>query len=179
MPHVPTPTPPPTTSTALASATFDLAVIGKTRGFMVDLLRAHTLAQVNRVPPGFRNNLIWNARHCYVSLYLLVFARNNATAAEMATLGYAPPSEEEVAAYRKGTAPEGEVDAAAVEHAIGRLGDMSWAARLTDAFLDSARYDAYDASWGVRLHSAAEAIAYVNMHEGMHLGVMLAQRKLL
>ena len=146
---------------------------------MIDLLRGHSLAQVNRVPEGFRNNLIWNARHCYVSLHLLVFVRNGATADEMAALGYTPPTEAEVAAYRKGTAPDGDVAAAEVAQAVARLGEMAWAGRLTEDFVAPDRYDAYDTSWGVRIRGAAEAIAYVNMHEGMHLGVMLAQRKLL
>ena len=145
---------------------------------MSELLGAHTLSQVNHVPEGFANNLIWNAAHCYVSLHLLVFALNDATTEEMAALGYRAPSRELVDAYRKGTRPTGPVDEGFVAEVRTWLVDFAWVDELDEAFLSPGRYRAYDTSWGVRLDSAAEAIAYINMHEGMHLGVMLSQRKL-
>ena len=162
----------------LPHARHNLAVIAATRRLMVEMLRGHTLAQVNAIPAGFRNNLIWNAAHCWVSLHRVVFLRNGASDQELALMGVPVPDEATREGYRNGTAPTGDVEAAFVDTVCAALSDATWSARLTEEFLVPERYTAWTTMWGVELHDAGEGLAYINMHEGMHYGVMLSIRKL-
>ncbi len=164
---------------AVAFARHNLAIIGATRRLLVDLLQAHTLEQVNRIPPGFSNNLIWNAAHLAPSLHSVVFRRNNTSDQEMAVMAYYPPSADQIAAYSKGTRPAGDVDRAFVDRVCAQLLDQTWFDIVRPEFLVADRYTDWTTMWGVELKSAAEGLAYINMHEGMHFGVCLGLRKAL
>ncbi len=163
----------------LAQARHNLAVIGATRRLTVDLLKGHTLAQVNRTPAGFSNNLIWNAAHLAPSMHSVVFRRNSASDQEMAVMAYCAPPEDQIAEYSKGTRPTGEVDQAFVDRICAQLHDQAWFDALRPEFLLPERYTTWTTMWGVELLDAAEGLNYINMHEGMHFGVCLGLRKAL
>lgn len=162
---------------ALHHAHHNLAIIAATRSRMVTLLEDHNLEQLNAVPPGFNNNLIWNAAHCYVSTHRVAFVQNGVSDQEMTVMAYHPPTTDLTAAYQKGTRPTGDVDQAFVDDIIAALSHQPWMSGLAEQFLIPERYENWITSWGVELHSAGEALSYLNMHEGMHYGVMLALRK--
>ena len=166
-------------SDALAHARHNLAIIGATRGRMVDLLQQYSLEQVNAVPAGFNNNLIWNAAHCYASMHRVLFLQNGASEPEMGVMGYREPTPEVMAGYVKGTRPTGDVDQAFVDETCAILSDQAWFGRVFKEFLIPERYTTWTTMWGVELTDAGQALSYLNMHEGMHYGVMLSLRKLL
>ncbi len=155
-----------------------LEVLFATRRLIVELLHAQSLTQLNQVPAGFANNLIWNAAHCWVSFHLVIFDKNGCTSQEAESLGVPVPAPELIAAYRGGTRPAGAVDQAFVDQVCAALSAQAWTSQLDASFLAPERYTTWTSSWKVTLHSAAEALPYMLMHEGMHYGVMLAQRKL-
>ncbi|WAC00870.1 DinB family protein [Lacinutrix neustonica] len=51
--------------------TFD--VFAKTGGFFKAYLEELSLAQLNAIPNGFNNNVIWNIGHCIVTEQILVY----------------------------------------------------------------------------------------------------------
>ncbi len=169
----------PDTTTVIAQARHNLAIIGATRRLMVDLLKEHSLEQINRIPPGFSNNLIWNAAHVAVGLHSVVFRRNNASDQEMAVMAYYPPSDAQIAGYSKGTRPTEDVDQAFVDMVCQQLLETTWFDTLRPEFLLPDRYSSWTTMWGVELHDAGQGLTYINMHEGMHFGVCLGLRKAL
>ena len=84
----------------------------KSRKFLKDLLENLTLEQLNKVPEGFNNNIIWNVAHTIVTQQLLVY---NLSAIPMII------SDELVEMYRKGTKVERDVTQAEVDLIKGLL----------------------------------------------------------
>src|SRR5690554_7235137 len=89
---------------------FDIAI--KNRNILKTFLETCTLEELNKVPKGFNNNIIWNIAHTIVTQQLLVY---NLSAVPMFV------SDDLVNRYRKGTKPEGAVTQSEVERIKGLL----------------------------------------------------------
>jgi len=147
----------------------DLELLAQTRRQLLGMLEEHSLEQLNRIPAGFNNNLIWNAAHCWVTQVLLTRG--------LGQLGFDLP-EEFVATYRKGGAPGKDVTAEELEFIREGLRESpNELARDLDAE-DWTNFKPYRTSYGASMANISEAVRFNNAHEAMHLGVMLAQRKL-
>lgn len=139
-----------------------------TRENIQKIMDSFSLEQLNHIPPGFNNNLIWNYGHVIVTQQLLVYQLS-----KMDML-IAP---ELVNKYRKGTKPEQSVSQAEYNilqdlmHSLPKRTINNYEAGL---FKD---YTTYTTSYGVTISNVEEAIYFNNIHEGMHLGVMLSIRK--
>lgn len=146
-----------------------LALLRATRYNIHGIYRNHTKDRLDAVPTGLNNNLIWNAGHVIATMEGLTYG--------LAGLE-APSGRAFIDRYRKGTRPEG--PASAEDHAY--IGEQLLAGidRLeTDLeALDWSGFKEYTTSFGVTLHGAGEAMTFNNMHEAMHLGTMLALRRL-
>jgi hypothetical protein len=147
----------------------------------LDLLRAvrkNTLAllepfpaeELNQIPPGFSNNLIWNAAHMLVTQQLLTYQRSGLPAAV---------SGDWIERFRKGSKPDqrvGPEEIRAIKKALQESPD--W----LQQDIEQGRFqtfEPYQTSYGVQLHSFNEAVVFNNIHENLHLGYMMALRKAL
>lgn len=131
---------------------------------------AFSVEELNRIPAGLNNNLIWNAGHLIATLEGLTYGLS----------GLPQPSGPDfIARYRKGTAPHGDADAAECARILDDLLPSvdRFAADLDR--LDWSNYREYATSFGVTLHDLGDAITFNNMHETLHLGAVLTQRTLL
>ena len=50
---------------------FDIAI--KNRVLLQGFIENHTLEELNKVPTGFSNNIIWNIAHTIVTQQLLIY----------------------------------------------------------------------------------------------------------
>lgn len=145
---------------------FDIAI--KNRKLLSDFIENHTLEQLNKVPNGFSNNIIWNIAHTIVTQQLLVY---NLSGLPMLV------SDEMVTAYRKGTKPERDASQAEVDAIKGLLfSTIEKSKEDYDAKIFQT-YNEYTVTTKSVLSTVEEAIDFNNFHEGIHLGYILALRK--
>ena len=117
------------------------------------------------MPAGFNNNIFWNIKHCVVVQQLLVYGLPNLPM---------HISEEEIANYKKGTKPEGDIGQAEVDACKKQLFEL-----LDQTEKDIERelfetYNEYTVTTKTTLTNVKEAIELNNVHEGIHLGYVLA-----
>ncbi|MBW4359034.1 DinB family protein [Flavobacterium taihuense] len=128
----------------------------------------YTLEQLNKIPEGFSNNLIWNLGHIIVTQQLLVYKLSGLPMVV---------SDEMVEKYRKGTKPEHDVTQAEVDEIKALL--LKSVDQLETDYNNGifVNYQEYPTSTGYILKSAKGAIEFNNFHEGLHIGIMMSIRK--
>lgn len=134
------------------------------------ILDNYTLEQLNKVPEGFNNNLIWNIAHVVVTQQLLMY--------KLSGLAMQVP-DEMVETYKKGTKTEREATKEEVEMIKGFLFTTL---DQTEKDLEAGvftNFTEYPTSTGFVLKSIEDALNFNNFHEGIHLGYILALKKAL
>lgn len=147
-----------------------LEVLLQHRKVLYYYLKETPLSVLNLIPPGFRNNIVWNIGHSVVVQQLLVYRRSK--------LSLSVP-DEMVAHYRPGTVPDGQATAAEVE-SLRKLVFTTVEKTSDDYQLGLFRtYDSFTTATNVTLSRVDDAILFNNYHEGLHLGTILALQKAL
>lgn len=149
---------------------FSLDITLKTRKIFYHYLETLTLEQLNKIPKGFNNTIYWNIKHCVVVQQMLVYGLSNIP---MHISG------EEVAGYKKGTKPEGNIHKADVELCKKQLFELL---KQTETDLANGifkTYNVYTVTTKTILTSAEDAIEFNNFHEGIHLGYVMALQRCL
>ena len=140
------------------------------RKILAQYLDNYTLAQLNKVPAGFNNNLIWNIAHIIVVQQMLVY---NLSGLPMMV------SPEMVEKYKRGTKPQADVTQQEIDE-IKRLLFETIAHTKSDfeqnRFATTA-YNTFTTQMGFTLKTAAEAMQFNYYHEAMHVGMMMGIRK--
>lgn len=149
-------------------STFDINQ--SSRNILLKFLENYSLDQLNKIPEGYGNNLIWNIGHIVVVQQMLVY---NLSGLPMLV------SSEMVEKYKKGTKPEVPVSQGEVEQIKALLfatleqtkNDFS-----ANIFKD---YNAFTTMTGFHIRNAQEAMEFNNYHEGVHTGIMMRISKFL
>jgi hypothetical protein len=138
------------------------------RKWVVQFLENHTLEQLNKIPEGFSNNLIWNIGHIVVAQQLLV---NKLSGLPLMV------SDDLVKKYSKGTKPEQD----ATQEEVDEIKSLLFKTiEQTEADYNNGifvNYQEYPTSTGLVLQSAKGAMQFVNFHDGLHIGIMMNIRK--
>lgn len=147
-----------------------ITTLESTRRNIIKILDDHSNDQINKIPEGFSNNLIWNFGHVIVTQQLLCY---KLAGQEMIV------SNELVEAFRKGSKPDVVYDEAYYKDLIS-LSEKS-ITRLKEDYKNGlfSDYKEYKTSYGVTLSSIEDAISFNNVHEGHHFGTVLALKKFL
>ena len=138
------------------------------RAVLLKVLDNHSLEQLNKIPAGFGNNLIWNIAHCVSSQQVLIYKLSGLPS---------NVSEEFINKYRKGTKPEGDVSQAEVDEIRSLL--LSTLDQVQKDFTDGIfqNYTEYETSLGYILKNINGALDFNNYHEGIHTGIIMSIRK--
>lgn len=139
------------------------------REILLKLLENHSLEQLNKIPQGFNNNIIWNIGHCVAAQQTLVYKLSG-----LPTM----VSEEFIVKYRKGTKPEGDVSQEEVDEIRAMLtATLEKTSNDFDKgiFVD---YNEYTTSMGFTLRNVDDALNFNNYHEGIHTGIIMSIKKL-
>lgn len=138
------------------------------REIYAKLLEKYTLDQLNKIPEGFSNNLIWNIGHIMVSQQILVYR------------GAGQPlliSDDLVSLYMRGTRPERDATQAEVEQIKELL--FSTIIKTEQDYHNGlfTTYTARKSELGFSLDSIEDAIAFNNYHEAIHFGIIMSIKK--
>lgn len=147
----------------------NIAVAQVVRQLIAPIFESYSVEQLNKIPKGFSNNLIWNIAHIVVTEQILVYKLS----------GLQPMvSEQLIEKFKKGTKPSGEVSA----YEISEIKDL-----LSTTLIQTQKdyqagvfktFQEYPTSSGYILKDIEDALAYNLFHEGIHLGVIMAIKKL-
>jgi hypothetical protein len=140
----------------------------RSRNMILELLQKHTLEQLNKIPEGFNNNLIWNIGHIIVAQQVLVYKLSGLPMMI---------ADEMVDKYKNGSRPERDVTQAELDEIKILLFDSINKTTIDYNNGVFKTYNEYTTSIGFNLKNAEEAIVYNNFHEGLHLGIMMSLRK--
>lgn len=123
-------------------------------------------AQLSQIPDGFRNNIYWNIAHSVATQQILCYKLSGLPTVV---------SDNFIDTYRKGTVPKGDVPS---NEDILKLKEIL---SLTQQKLEEdykqglfKNFTSYATSYGFELSSIEDAITFNNVHESMHLGVVIA-----
>lgn len=138
------------------------------RTIFLEILENYSLEQLNKIPEGFSNNIIWNIGHVIAAQQSLVYRLSGLPL---------HVSDVFIEKYKKGTKPE----AAVSETEVTEIKELL-SATLMQCHKDYTEgifttYQEYTTSMGITLRSVEDALHCNNFHEGLHLGVIMSLRK--
>ena len=143
--------------------------IKRTRQSLLQLVEGLTTEQLNEVPSGFNNNIIWNLAHLVAVQQGICYKRSGVSTVV---------DEQFIAAFTRGTKPERLIDAAEVDNIKDELLtslDQFQQDHIANLF---ANYRAWTTPYTVELASIEDAIDFLVFHEGLHYGYVMALRRL-
>ena len=143
--------------------------IQATRKLFLTFLDSLSIDELNIVPEGFNNNIIWNFGHVIVSQQILCYK-----------LAGLPLKIEDtfVSKYSKGTKPETFINDTELiflkQQAVSLIEEL--VVDLEKGVFTS--YNNYTTSFNVELNSVKDAVKFIAMHEGLHLGYAMALKRI-
>jgi hypothetical protein len=140
------------------------------RKILSQFLENYTLDQLNKIPEGYSNNLIWNIGHIVVVQQMLVYKLSGLPMMI---------SDEMVNAYKKGSKPEHNATQAEVDEIKSLLLKTINQTEVDFANKIFKNFQEYPTSVGYTIKSAEDAMSFNYFHEGLHIGIMMSIRKFL
>jgi hypothetical protein len=147
-----------------------LNITRKTRENFIRLIEKSTVEELNEIPEGFNNNIIWNFGHIVSSQQGLCYVLSNVDT--VIDRQYMLP-------FRKGTKPEKFFNA----EEINTLKELmrSTIDQLEEDLKSNkfSTYNAFTTDYGVEVKSNAEAVQFFVVHDALHYGIASAIKKVI
>ena len=139
-------------------------VLKQTRKLLLKVINHLSIEQLNKIPQGFKNNIVWNVAHLVVTQQLLCYKLSNKKCLI---------SEVMIENFQKGSTPSYFVDEAEFENIKKLL--LTLPETLEEDYNQGAfkEYATYTTSVNITLNNIDDAIIFNTYHEGTHLGVIL------
>jgi hypothetical protein len=144
-------------------------ILKKSRQLTLKAINGLTLEQLHTIPEGFKNNIAWNVAHLVVTQQLLQY--------KLSGLDCLVP-DELIEEHRKGTSPTKNFTEEEFEEVTDLFAGLP--DTLEEDFNEGIfeNFTTYGTSVGFVIDSIEAAVSFNNYHEGIHLGVILALKKL-
>ncbi len=146
-----------------------IETINNPRKQLLKIVEDLSLEQLNKIPAGFNNNIIWNMGHLIAAQQGICYKR----------CGLELRIEEAFfMKYKPDTKPEGFVNQDEVDEIKTLLFStlQQFDIDVNDQIFTA--YPNFTTRYGVELSSIADAIHFLPMHEGLHIGAIIALKKL-
>ena len=150
--------------------TKSIEIIKKPRLALFELIKDLSIEQLNQVPTGFNNNIIWNMGHLVAAQQGVCYRR---AGIEMIV------SEDYYNTYGPGSKPEHFISQAELDEIKG-----FFISTLDQFVIDYnnhlfANYVPWTTRYGVDLNNIDDAFKFIPFHEGLHFGYVMAQKRAL
>lgn len=134
----------------------------------MEFIKDLDIDQLNKIPPGFNNNIIWNIAHliagqqgvCYIRAGLKTWVE-----------------EDFFNAYKPGTKPLSRMD----EEQVEKIKELFFSTLdILEQDYQKALWNSYPAwttRYGLEVKSIDDAMDFLLVHEGLHLGYVMALKK--
>ncbi len=145
-----------------------LEIIRKTRQSIKGIVSELTDEQLNTIPSGYNNNIIWNLGHLIASQQGLCYTRSGKPI--VVDEGY-------IKLFKPETKPEGVISSGAIETIKKLL--IPTIDRLESDYEQGhfADFKTFINRYGIELHTIEDCINYVVFHEGLHYGYILSLKR--
>ena len=146
-----------------------IETIRNPRKLLIKLIEELSIEQLNKVPPGFNNNIIWNMGHIITAQQGVCYRRYGLDL---------KIDEDFFLRYKPDTKPEGFIDSMGVEKITTLLFTT-----LDELEVDYnagifTNYPTLITRYGIEINSIDSAISFLPFHEGLHIGCIIALKKL-
>ena len=141
--------------------------VKQTRLYFLSLIDGLTAQQLNEIPAGFNNNIIWNLGHLLASQQSICYVRSGNSMVI---------DEKYLRAYKPETKPGPFVEEAEIEEmkklfitAIDQF-EKDYENGLFSS------YTAFSSRYGINVNNIDEAISFLLFHEALHVGYIMAMK---
>jgi hypothetical protein len=140
------------------------------RTSILTIIDRFSAGQLNAIPHGFSNNLVWNAAHVMATQHNITYRISGIPS---------PVPEPIIAKYSSGTRPEGPVPEEGIIEIKMLL--RSTAQKMREDYDNGlfSNFKPFVTRSGLPMNTIEEALGFNNFHEGMHIGMMMSLRKFL
>jgi len=145
-------------------------LIRKTRTKALEVISGLSIAELNKIPTGFNNNIVWNLGHLIAVQEGIFYLRGKL---ELNI------EQEFFNSFKNGSRPEREFVSEEVEYIRSLLFnslDQFESDLEKNAFQN---YSAWTNSIGIEINSIDDALNFLQFHEGLHLGYIMAYKRII
>lgn len=140
-----------------------------TRTFLLETISTLDNKTLNIIPPGFNNNIIWNIGHLIAAQYGVCYLRS----------GNELPDQKIYDLFKVGSKPERLI----TDDEISNIKALLFSS-LDDLNKDfeTGKLEAYKpwtTRYAVEINSINDGIAFLPYHEGMHMGYIMALKRVI
>jgi len=144
-------------------------ILQVTRNNIKTIISKLNLKQLNTIPTGFNNSIAWQLGHVIATQQLLCYGLTSSNFTIKESL---------IDKYRKGSLPK-DINQKELEELLNLLTVTSKKLALDYTNELFKTFSTYETSFGFTLNNIEEAIIMNNVHEGLHLGNIMALNKLI
>lgn len=148
----------------------NIDTIRNLRNFILAQIAQLTVDQLNEIPPGFNNNIIWNMGHLVAAQQIVCYKRSGLPMLV---------SDDFHEAYKPSSKPTGFVAA----EEVGRIKTLiTTSIDQLGTNLQTGTFKTYMplvTRYGITLNSVDDAVDFIPFHDGFHIGYMLALKRII
>lgn len=143
--------------------------IKKTRQFILNSVNELANAQLNQIPSGFNNNIIWNLGHMVAAQQGLCYLRSGLKTVV---------TEDFFQSFKTESKPEKELSNSEIENIKQLL--FSTLDQFDKDYSDGIfkNYTVFKTRYDVEIKNIDDALNFISFHEGLHCGYIMALKRL-
>ncbi len=147
---------------------YHFEILKVTRNNVLEAIKGLSLNELNTIPQGFNNNIIWNVAHIVVTQQLLCYKFSGLEMVLDANF---------IAKYMKGSFPTDDALEEDLNYIVKQLKELS--VKIERDYYNKIfeKYNSYTTSYNITLNDIEQAIQFNNIHEGLHFGYIMALKK--
>ncbi|WP_316805500.1 DinB family protein [Pedobacter nototheniae] len=143
--------------------------IKNTRKYILELVKDLSVEQLNKIPEGFNNNIIWNIAHLTAAQQNMCYVRSGLNIAV---------EDQHFTPFLSGTKPEKFITEPEINFIYEVLLNSMDSFETDYSNGIFVQFDPWSKRYGMKLNSIEDAINFIPFHEGMHIGYIMALKKL-